>query len=385
MSNNKLEIKKIRKQKNNQFLRTYEPTQFTPNNDTKVGIGVGIGVGIPRTSPKRGKPDKGYSMSEDPKGASPNGDAICTEIRRRNKRAHQQIRRVCQSIDRALERRELLGLRSTKTTSKQTIKENNKREAQEAQEAQEAEKANALIALILGKAKAPKNSELAREVETLKNLLTIFKTNSLRGLTQLAQGKTAKVLVDTKKEVAYKLIEVNEGEVGGTFPKEIRIRPEDNQILISGCKKHSLLKMIKAIEISNDHGGPLFTELAGFTESGDLIICQPYIKNLRSIEMFDSKDANQSTDLNNSIETLGMHPLGEIGSPFAVGISNGKYTIFDDLHGDNVLKDKKGDVFLVDSLATRYLTPKEIEMLKDKLPKQYSNKTQSKEDELEIS
>jgi hypothetical protein len=301
---------------------------------------------------QRGIPQKRHSKPQDNQRAPRHGQPVCPEIRRRNKRTHQQIRRVCQSLDQYLTK----------------LKPNNDRELKEK------EISKALVSLVLDKAKAPKNSSLFKEIECLKGLITIFKINSLRGLEQLAQGKTAKVLVDTKKEIAYKLIEINEGEVGGTFPKEIRIRPEDNQILISGCKRHSLLKMLKAIEISNNHGGPLFTEVAGFTEDGDIIICQPYIKDLQSIDMFDDPQTNKSIELNESIKTLDMKPLGDIGSPFAISLVNDKYAIFDDLHGDNVLKTKKGSIYLVDSLATRYLTKNEINLLKNYLPRKETNR-----------
>lgn len=299
----------------------------------------------------------GYTEPQDCQGASANGDSVCSKVRRRNKATHQQIRRVCRSLNQ--------NLRNLKLEKSKKLKES--------------EISKTLVSLILDKAKAPKSSQLFKEIEKLKSLLTIFKTSSLRGLEQLAQGKTAKVLVDTKKEIAYKLIEINDGEVGGTFPKGIRIRPEDNQILVGGCKTHSLLKMLKAIEISNDHGGPLFTELAGFTEDGDIIVCQPYIKNLRSIDMFDAPNTNQSLELDQSITSLGMKPLGDIGSPFAISVVNGKYAIFDDLHGDNVLKTKESKVFLVDALATRYLTQSEIKLLRNYLPEIKSNLIESYE------
>lgn len=318
----------------------------------------------PGTDPTRRISEKGHSKPQGLQGLTPYGQTICPKIRARNKRTHQQIRRVCQILNEKLGR--------NREPSREPSRDINEREI-----------SKALASLVLDKAKAPKNSDLFKEIEKLKARLTVFKINSLRGLEQLAQGKTAKVLVDTKKEIAYKLIEINDGEVGGTFPQEIRIRPEDNQILISGCKKHSLLKMIQAIEIANDHGGPLFTEIAGFTEDGDIIICQPYIKNLESIDMFDDPKTNQSRELNNSIKVLGMKPLGDIGSPFAISKINDKYAIFDDLHGDNVLKTKDGKVYLVDSLATRYLTKNEINLLKDFLPKnKISKKNNTKEFEI---
>jgi hypothetical protein len=291
-----------------------------------------------------GNNEKRHCEATPPTGLSSGGRDIPNEIRRRNKRTHIQIRRVCQCLDKSLGKLSLQ------------------------------EKAKSLVELILDKAKPPKNSQLRKEVELLKACITIFKANSLKGLDQLAQGKTAKVLVDTKKEVAYKLIEVCDGEVGGTFPNEIRIRPKDNQVLISGCKKHNLLKTIRAIEIANEHKGPVFTELAGFTEDGDLIICQPYIKDLKPIEMFDDPDSNESIELNKQIENLNMRPVGDIGSPFALAYINGKYAIFDDLHGENLLKNSKGQGFLVDALATRYLTPKEITLLKDFLPEKPKNR-----------
>jgi hypothetical protein len=314
--------------------------------------------------PTRRIPKKGHSKAPGLQGAAPYGQNICPKIRARNKRTHQQIRRVCQILNQKLGKNRESNRESNRELNQELNRSLNEREI-----------SKALASLVLDKAKAPKNSELFKEIEKLKALLTIFKTSSLRGLEQLAQGKTAKVLVDTKKEIAYKLIEINDGEVGGTFPQEIRIRPEDNQILISGCKKHSLLKMIQAIEIANDHKGPLFTEIAGFTEDGDIILCQPYIKNLESIDMFDDPKTNQSRELNKSIKVLGMKPLGDIGSPFAISKVNDKYAIFDDLHGDNVLKTRNGEIYLVDSLATRYLTKNEINLLKDFLPKNKKSKT----------
>lgn len=295
---------------------------------------------------KRRSSSKGYTDPQGTQGVTTHREYIFPQIRRRNKETHRQLRRVCQRLNQLLE-----NSRPEKT-----------------RDIRDKEISKALVSLCLDKAKAPKNSQLAIEVEDLKSLLTVFKPSSLIGLEQLAQGKTAKVLVDTKREIAYKLIEINDGEVGGTFPNNIRIRSEDNQIIISGCKTHSLLKMLKAIEISNEHGGPLFTELAGFTEDGDIITCQPYIKELISIDMFDDPKTNQSLELNQAISKLGLKPIGDIGSPFAIGNINGKYAIFDDLHGDNVLKTKAGKIYLVDSLATRYLTQSELTMLKDYLP-----------------
>lgn len=277
--------------------------------------------------------ETGYSKTADTQRLSRSRQNISPSVRKRGSHTYRQIKRVCQCVE------ERLGKLSHK------------------------EKSKALLALILDQEKAPENSKLYYELEKLKGLLTIFKQKSLEGLNQLAQGKTSKVLVDAKRQVAYKLVEVIDGEVGGTFPKEIRIRPEDNQILIRGCQNHSLLEMLKAINIANEYGSPLYTELAGLSEDGSIIICQPYIKDLEPIEMLEDDN------INTSIKLLGMTPLGSIGSPFAVGKLKHKYILFDDLHGENIMKTNKGEIFLVDALATRYLTNKEIKLLRDYLPR----------------
>jgi len=267
---------------------------------------------------------------------------LSPQDRERIKRTHLQIARVCQSVN-------------------STLGDLDKQE-----------QGKAFLELALNRAKAPSHSQLAKDIRGLQGLTQTFHDKFLSQLDQVAQGKTAKVLLDVENQIVYKVIEVEEGLVGGTFPKEIRHRKEDDQILVGGCQKHSLLDCLNAIFIANKHGYCLTTEIAGFTEYQAVVLKQPYIQGLEPIAMFDEGGEKISESLQDSILKLNMSLVGDIGSPFAIGKVGSKLAIFDDLHGENILLDRNKTPFLVDSLATRYLKKNEVTLLQEYLIRKHT-------------
>jgi hypothetical protein len=265
---------------------------------------------------------------------SANRKYIPVEIRRKIARTNLSVHKLLQSLDK-------------------TIGHLNKQE-----------QGQALINLLNGEAVAPKTSKLYSLVELVKTQISTYKTRDLKSLDQVAQGKTAKVLLDTNSQCVYKIIEVRDGMVGGTFPQSIRHRKEDDQILISGCLKHPLIECLTAVFIANNFPGPLLTEFAGITENKDIVLKQPYIPGLHPIEIHNEQGSSMSQTLKDAVETIGLKLISDIGSPFAVCQPN-KETIvlFDDLHGENLLLDGDGTPILVDSLATRHLNPSERNLI----------------------
>jgi hypothetical protein len=293
----------------------------------------------------------GCTKTADTQRIPPNRRHLFPKNRKGIQGTHSQIARVCQSIDKTL------GSLSKQDQSK------------------------ALLELIFGRAKAPKHGSLGKEVESLRQIIHFIPRNFLASLEQVAQGKTAKVLLEVESQNVYKVIEIEDGLVGGTFPGEIRHRKHDNQILVNGCQRHSLIDCISAVLISNKQGMVLKTQIAGFTEDLGVVFKQPYIHDLQPLPLLDEKTMRTSKALQKAIRNLGMLLVGDIGSPFAIAPAGTKLAIFDDLHGDNILLDEEKKPVLVDSLATRYLKPKEIKIIKDCLLQKH--KASEKEGDIE--
>jgi hypothetical protein len=286
---------------------------------------------------------QGFRASSDNERVPPNRESLLAQKRLEIERRHSQVRRVLHWLDKSLV------------------------------DATKQEQGKALIELVLNRAYAPNNSPLNKEVKNLQDLITVFDPQELENLDQVAQGKTAKVLLDIQSKNVYKIIDIDNGLVGGTFPGEIRHRKEDNQVLVSGCRKHNLIDCIQAVLIANKQGKCLFTEIAGVTTQNDLVLKQAYIHDLTPIEIFEEDSLHISTALKKALDKLDMLLIGDIGSPFAMSKVVNKLAIFDDLHGENLLLNSKGDPVIVDSLATRLLTVPEITMLKE----YFINKTSS--------
>ena len=297
---------------------TYYDNLTNKGTDPITGIRTAIG-----RAAKRGN-GAGRNAAQGNEGPLVRGSDFPDEIRRGDRETHQELERAWSGINEALGG-------SLPFQSLELIKQ------------------------LTGQANAPEGSELAQTIDALRNKIPVLPNNALEGLKQLSEGMSSKVFVDTKNDSAYKLLSVSEtGSVGGTFPKNIRIRAADDTVVIASEKNPSLLEFLRAVAISNAQGNAVFTEIAGVTEDGDVILKQPYIKGLTPTDNFDNPE-----DFREALRDLGLSMLSDIGAVSAVGKVGTRYALFDDLHGENVMRDKNGRAQLVDALATRLLSADE--------------------------
>ena len=297
---------------------TYYDNLTNKGTDPITGIRTAIG-----RAAKRGN-GAGRNAAQGNEGPLVRGSDFPDEIRRGDRETHQELERARSGINEALGG-------SLPFQSLELIKQ------------------------LTGKATAPEGSELAQTIDALRNKIPVLPNNALEGLKQLSEGMSSKVFVDTKNDSAYKLLSVSDkGSVGGTFPKDIRIRAADDTVVIASEKNPSLLEFLRAVAISNVQGNAVFTEIAGVTEDGDVILKQPYIKGLKPTDNFDNPE-----DFREALRDLGLSMLSDIGAVSAVGKVGTRYALFDDLHGENIMRDKNGRAQLVDALATRLLSADE--------------------------
>lgn len=297
---------------------TYYDNLTNKGTDPITGIRTAIG-----RAAKRGN-GAGRNAAQGNEGPLVRGSDFPDEVRRGDRETHQELERARSGINEALGG-------SLPFQSLELIKQ------------------------LTGKATAPEGSELAQTIDALRAKIPVVPNNVLQGLKQLSEGMSSKVFVDTKNDSAYKLLSVSDkGSVGGTFPKDIRIRAADDTVVIASEKNPSLLEFLRAVAISNVQGNAVFTEIAGVTEDGDVILKQPYIKGLKPTDNFDNPE-----DFREALRDLGLSMLSDIGAVSAVGKVGTRYALFDDLHGENVMRDKNGRAQLVDALATRLLSADE--------------------------
>jgi hypothetical protein len=294
---------------------TYYETLSNKGNDPITGSRTAIG-----RAAKRGN-RAGRNQASGNEGPLVRGADFPDEVRRGDRETHQELERARSGINEAL----------GGSLPFQSVE---------------------LLKQLTGKANAPEGSELAQTIDSLRSKIPILPNNVLEGLKQLSEGMSSKVFVDTKNDSAYKLLSVSDkGSVGGTFPKDIRIRAADDTVVIASEKDPSLLEFLRAVAISNVQGNAVFTEIAGVTEDGDVILKQPYIKGLTPTDNFEDPEGFRE-----ALRDLGLSMLSDIGAVSAVGKVGNRYALFDDLHGENVMRDKNGRAQLVDALATRLLS-----------------------------
>ena len=294
---------------------TYYETLSNKGNDPITGSRTAIG-----RAAKRGN-RAGRNQASGNEGPLVRGADFPDEVRRGDRETHQELERARSGINEAL----------GGSLPFQSVE---------------------LLKQLTGKANAPEGSELAQTIDSLRSKIPILPNNVLEGLKQLSEGMSSKVFVDTKNDSAYKLLSVSDkGSVGGTFPKDIRIRAADDTVVIASEKDPSLLEFLRAVAISNVQGNAVFTEIAGVTEDGDVILKQPYIKGLTPTDNFEDPEGFRE-----ALRDLGLSMLSDIGAVSAVGKVGNRYALFDDLHGENVMRDKNGRAQLIDALATRLLS-----------------------------
>lgn len=294
---------------------TYYETLSNKGNDPVTGSRTAIGRAV-----KRGN-RAGRDQASGNEGPLVRGSDFPDEVRRGDRETHQELERARSGINEAL----------GGSLSFQSVE---------------------LLKQLTGKATAPEGSELAQTIDSLRSKIPVLPNNVLQGLKQLSEGMSSKVFVDTKNDSAYKLLSVSDkGSVGGTFPQDIRIRAADDTVVIASEKNPSLLEFLRAVAISNVQGNAVFTEVAGVTEDGDVILKQPYIKGLTPTDNFEDPEGFRE-----ALRDLGLSMLSDIGAVSAVGKVGDRYALFDDLHGENVMRDKNGRAQLVDALATRLLS-----------------------------
>ena len=297
---------------------TYYETLSNKGNDPITGSRTAIG----RPANRRNR--AGRNQPTDKERIPTRGADFPDEVRRGDRETHQRLERAWSGVNEAFGG--VLPFQSVK-----------------------------LLDLLRGKMSAPEGSELAETVASLREAIPVLPNNVLEGLKQRAEGMTSKVFVDTKNNSAYKLVSVSDkGLVGGSFPKDISIRAADDTVVITSEKGPSLLDILRAVAISNVQGNAVFTEIAGVTEDGDVILKQPYIKGLTPTDNFEDPEG-----LREALRDLGLSMLSDIGGISAVGKVGDRYALFDDLHGENVMRDKNGRAQLIDALATRFLSSDE--------------------------
>lgn len=185
----------------------------------------------------------------------------------------------------------------------------------------------------------------------------------------LAEGVEATVYYDEGQEAVYKITWVDEGFAGGAHMAGAvvdyngLIIPEDPQRI-------TLVQHLFRYAHQNRHGGFVWTELVGLTESGDLVTKQPYVAGLRPYFAMaaamrgELKDAELEV-VREAMMGLGLAPLATpsvlLGSFAAVGRAGRTPIMVDDLHGLNIMRDEAGRPFIVDAV-TRTLRAGEAQL-----------------------
>jgi len=212
-----------------------------------------------------------------------------------------------------------------------------------------------LLDLLSKKVPAP-TPELGRLVEDAG--IPVIGGEALDELKQLTEGTTSKVYVNRRTGAAYKLVAVTDGKARGFIPGNMRIVPSTDTIAVEGDRTHPVVQLLDAIDLSNRHGSPVFTEVAAVTEEGDLVLKQPYVEGIVDTEPF-----SDPADYAAALRELNLQQVSTIGGSAAISRVGNDWVLFDDLHGANVVRDGEGRAALVDSLASRVLTAAEAAMV----------------------
>lgn len=187
--------------------------------------------------------------------------------------------------------------------------------------------------------------------------IPVIRGEKLDALKKIDEGTTSAVSGNTRTGAVYKLVRVDEGKVKGFIPRNITVRPADDVVVISGDREHALIELLRAVAISNAHGSPVFTEIAGVTEEGDLVLKQPFIRGFKHTDTQDEKEVAAI------LKDLGLSQITDIGARAAIGRIGNRVAIFDDLHGANIGRDRNERPVLLDSLAARLLSPGEVTLV----------------------
>lgn len=220
----------------------------------------------------------------------------------------------------------------------------------------------ALVEVLAGKA-GVSDSEAAKALAELRSRIPVVSADKVMGLRPLEEGQTSKVYVDKPNGAAYKLMAVDaDGKVGGFLPGKINERA-DGSVSIQGTKRIPVADALASVGLGNEHGGPVYTEIAGVTDEGHVILKQPFVAGLKSLDYLDDPEATKA-----ALDKLNLVKLTDIGSLAAVGkTADGKMVVFDDLHGENLMADKSGNPYLIDAIAARALSDEEVNRITPKL------------------
>ena len=210
-----------------------------------------------------------------------------------------------------------------------------------------------LIDYLAGRQAPPEGSHVAKAIAFLKDRVPVVSPRVFDSLKQIDEGRTSRAFLSGKGSSVYKLVTVRDnGKVSGYLPEDVRFDRKLGAISIRGTDQFSVFDLFDAIDLSNQEGSPVFTEIAGVTQDGDIVLKQPYIKGLI-----------EATNPWQAIERLGLQRAGDIEGTHARGRIGDTEVLFGDLHKANIMTDPQGNPYFIDALATRALTKKESEII----------------------
>lgn len=213
------------------------------------------------------------------------------------------------------------------------------------------------------------DAQLREHIDLLRQRIPVVPRENITALPMLDSGAEAQVYANHPEnpDAVYKLVPTDEGRLAGGFISS-RLAPDpDGGVRIVGEAIPTVLDLFERVRLGNAHGGPVFTEIAGVTPEGDVILKQPYV---RGGETTDWLDAQMRLT-----EDVGLRPVSR-DEQAAVARVGDDLVLFEDLHEGNVLHLPTGELFIIDSPA-RVLSEEEARLVRDNLPPDASGEGQS--------
>lgn len=201
-------------------------------------------------------------------------------------------------------------------------------------------------------------AEAAGTLVELRNIIPIISLDPLEALPKDDTSTEADaVYFDAAGGAVYKRYKIEEGIVTqGIQPGRMSGNASDGWSFL--LLRHTpLLTYLQQIDATNRQGHIVFTEIAGMTDEGDLVVKQPYVRGL-------VRAVGESEDIVRKLTVLDMSlvPSPPEFEPAAVTKISREFYVMIDLHDENVMQDADGRVFLIDA-ATRPLTRDEVRKL----------------------
>jgi hypothetical protein len=200
--------------------------------------------------------------------------------------------------------------------------------------------------------------KLQAAINFLRERIPVVESKRIEALPKVVAGSESAVYFDEANRRAYKVVAVNDGFAGhGFIPGEVTVRP-DGSIRVGAIQNVPAIEFLARLNRNNAQGRMVFTEPAGITTGGQLVLRQPLVSELQ---------ATTSGERPALAKKLGLTWLNAIPrNASTVGRVGDRLLLVDDLHEANLMKDSAGTPFIVDA-NSRFLSPNEETLVRGAL------------------